>query len=186
MEERLNSILLDGEEVRWSGRPTPFKLMDLPSRNTILATWIISGAAFLVVMALLVPFYIRTGRNFIDMLVLLVITAFLPLMLSFRPVLDKRCLEHNTLYAITNFRAIALVKDDMMFIPLSRKLKTAVAHQKGSCGNLCFGEAVDVNQNKQLATAVVGVRTEGSANPNVHGMMFYHINQPESLLSYLA
>lgn len=186
MEQRLNDILLDGEEVRWSGRPAPFNLLDLPSRKSILTTWIISGAALVLVLAFLVPFYIETGRSLLDMAVLLVITAFLPLMISFRPVLDKRCLERSTLYAITNYRAIAFVKDDVMFIPISRKLKTAVSAQGKNCGSLCFGEAVDVSVNKHLSTAVIGVRTEGSSNPNVHGMMFYHVNDPESLLRYLA
>lgn len=186
MEQRLNDILLDGEEVRWSGRPAPFKLMDLPSRNIILATWIICGTALIAVLSFLIPFYIQTNRNLLDMVVLLIIISFLPLMVSFRPVLDKRCLERSTLYAITNYRAIAFVKDDVMFIPLSRKLKTAVQAQDGSYGSLCFGEAVDVITRKQLSTAVIGVRTEGSSNPNVHGMMFYHVNEPESLLRYLA
>lgn len=186
MEQKLNEILLDGEKVRWSGRPVPFKLLELPSRKSILATWIICGGAMVLVLGFLIPFYIRTNRTLLDTVVVLVVTAFLPLMLSFRPVLDKRCLEHDTLYAITNFRAIALVKDDMMFIPLSPKLKTAVAAKDGSCGILCFGEAVDVNPSKQLATAIIGVRTEGSSTPNVHGLMFYHVNDPESLLGYLA
>lgn len=186
MEQRLNNILLDGEEVRWSGRPAPFKLMDLPSRSMILATWILSSAALALVLGFLIPFYIRTGRSLLDTVVLLVITAFLPLMLSLRPVLDKRSLEHSTLYAITNYRAIAFIKDDVMFIPLSRKLKTAVAAQEGSCGSLCFGEAVDISRRKHLSTAVVGVRADGSSNPSVHGMMFYHVNEPESLLRYLA
>ena len=186
MEEKLKDILLDGEEVRWSGRPAPFKLLELPSRKSILATWIISGCALALVLVFLIPFYIQTGRSLLDTAVVLVVAAFLPLMLSSRPVLDKRCLERDTLYAITNFRAIALVKEDMMFIPLSPKLKTAVAAQDGACGSLCLGEAVDVTPGKQLATAVIGMRTEGSANPNVRGMMFYHVNDPESLLRYFA
>lgn len=186
MEQRLNDILLDGEEIRWSGRPAPFKLMDLPSRNFILATWVVSAAFLVVVLGFLIPFYIQTQRSLLDMAVLLVIISFLPLMVSFRPVLDKRSLECSTLYAITNYRAIAFVKDDMMFIPLSRKLKTAVESHSGSCGSLMFGDAVDASRRKQLTTAVLGIRTEGTSNPNVHGMMFYHVNDPESLLRYLA
>ena len=34
MEQRLQEVLLDGEIVRWSGRPSPFKLMSIPSRTS--------------------------------------------------------------------------------------------------------------------------------------------------------
>lgn len=39
MEQRLQEVLLDGEIVRWSGRPSPFKLMSIPSRTSLLLTW---------------------------------------------------------------------------------------------------------------------------------------------------
>ena len=45
MEQRLHEILMDGEQVRWTGRPSPFKLMQCPERKTFFATWLLSGAA---------------------------------------------------------------------------------------------------------------------------------------------
>ena len=50
MEQRLHEILMDGEQVRWTGRPSPFKLMRCPERNTFFVTWLLSGAAILLAL----------------------------------------------------------------------------------------------------------------------------------------
>ena len=54
MEQRLQEVLLDGEIVRWSGRPSPFKLMSIPSRTSLLLTWVLCSAALAVILAGLV------------------------------------------------------------------------------------------------------------------------------------
>ena len=55
MEQRLHEILMDGEQVRWTGRPSPFKLMRCPERNTFFVTWLLSGAAILLALLYLLP-----------------------------------------------------------------------------------------------------------------------------------
>ena len=126
MEQRLHEILMDGEQVRWTGRPSPFKLMQCPERNTFFVTWLLSGAAVLLALFYLLPALDSTQRGGADWFVMLVVVAFLPAMLSLRPLLDKLCLEKNTLYAITDRRVIALVKDDLMYIPLEQKPAVSV------------------------------------------------------------
>lgn len=85
MEEKLNEVLLDGEKIRWSGRPAPFKLLATPSRRSLILTWAICSGALALILGALVPFYIRAQRTMVDLLVLLVITAFLPVMISIAP-----------------------------------------------------------------------------------------------------
>ena len=186
MEEKLNSMLLKDEKVLWTGRPAPFKLMDLPSRNIILASWILSGSALLISLGLLIPFYIRTERSFADTAVLVVLLAFLPVMISTRPILDQYSLVKSTLYAVTNLRAIALIKEDSMYIPLQPKPSASVETQPGGRGTLYLGEAVGVSPRRLLYTAVMGVRTEGTANPHVLGMLFFHVPDPEAAAKALS
>lgn len=89
MEQRLHEILMDGEQVRWTGRPSPFKLMQCPERNTFFVTWLLSGAAVLLALFYLLPALDSTQRGGADWFVMLVVVAFLPAMLSLRPLLDQ-------------------------------------------------------------------------------------------------
>ena len=126
MEQRLQEVLLDGEIVRWSGRPSPFKLMSIPSRTSLLLTWVLCSAALAVILGGLIPFFLRTHQAVTDLTVILMIAAFLPAMISIRPLLDKWSLEHDTIYAITNYRVLALVKNNLMYIPLGRILTHSI------------------------------------------------------------
>lgn len=184
MEDRLNSILLDGEVIRWCGRPAPFQLLSLPLRNWLIATWAGVGLALTAAVLALLSFCSRTGGYTADSGIFFVAVVSIPLMIAARPFFDRRCLMENTVYAITNYRAISMVGGDVMYIPLSSKLKTAITSRCGHCGNLQFGDAVNVAPQNELSTAVLGVRFD--ENPHVPGMLFYHISQPDTLLRYLA
>ena len=182
MEQRLHEILMDGEQVRWTGRPSPFKLMRCPERNTFFVTWLLSGAAILLY---LLPTLNSDQRGGADWFIMLVVVAFLPAMLSLRPLMDKLCLEKNTIYAITDRRVIALVKDDLMYIPLDQKPAVSVEGRDRDCGNLCFGEAVGCGSGNSRSNAVLGIRESSSQN-DMLGMLFYHVSHPEQLLRYVA
>lgn len=185
MEKKLQESLLEGEVVRWSGRPTPFTLRQCPEHRSCVITWFMSLAAFVLIMAYFIPYYLGTQRSLLDILILSVIVAFLPLMLSLRPLLDRRCLMQNTIYAITNFRVIALVGEELMYIPVSHQLKVAIENQDAGHGNLCFGEAIGKDLRKSRTNAVLGIRKD-STQHSMLGLMFYHVDQPEQLLEYFA
>ena len=186
MEQRLQEVLLDGEIVRWSGRPSPFKLMSIPSRTSLLLTWVLCSAALAVILGGLIPFFLRTHQAVTDLTVILMIAAFLPAMISIRPLLDKWSLEHDTIYAITNYRVLALVKNNLMYIPLGRILTHSIEARDGESGNLCFCEAVGQSSSKMLDNTILGVRCGSPAQSGVPGLLFFHIPQPESLLGYLS
>ncbi len=185
MEARLQEALWDGEEIRWSGRPKPFQLMDKTFKPSMIATWVISALILLAVIVLLGPAFINGTRSLSDVVVLSVISLFLPVILSARPFMDKRCLEEQTLYAITNFRIIAVVKDEVMYLPLGKGLNVAVEHQEDGCGNLRFGELVGKPPKKSRAHAVLGLRDDECKN-DMLGLLFYHVDQPDQLMSYFA
>ncbi len=59
------------------------------------------------------------------------IAAFLPRHDLHPPLLDKWSLEHDTIYAITNYRVLALVKNNLMYIPLGRILTHSIEARDG-------------------------------------------------------
>ena len=122
MEQRLQEILQDGEVIRWIGRPTPFKLIQLPFRNAYFMTWLLSGALILSAALYLHLEHTMSHMALWERILIMAVISFLPALISLRPLLDKYCLERNTLYAITNRRVIALVRSEVMFIPLTPKL----------------------------------------------------------------
>lgn len=185
MEQRLQEALLPGEELRWTGRPSPFKLLAGPYRSTFLSTWLLSAAAVLLAVFYLAPMLNRMQRGGADVFVVLLAVAFLPAMLSARPLLDKLYLERSTLYAITNYRAIALIRGELMYIPLNKRLDVAVERQDREYGNLCFGAAVGQRPSSSRSNAVLGIRKNDQESAMM-GMLFYHVPHPEHLLSYLT
>ena len=185
METRLKEALWEGEEVRWSGRPKPFELMENTFKSSILATWIVSAFVLACVLFFLIPSLLSGSRTIGDAVILAVITLFLPGILSARPLMDKKCLEEKTLYAITNFRIIAIVKDEVMYLPIGKGMKVAVENQADGCGNLRFGEVVGKPAKKDRAYAVLGLRSDDN-NSDMEGLLFYHVDQPDQLMRYLA
>lgn len=185
MENQLKEALWEGEEVRWSGRPKPFPLMDSSVKSSIIITWAVSACVLAALAAILVPAVSSGRRSVSDVIILSFITLFLPAILSARPFVDKKCLEEKTFYAITNFRIIAIIKGEVMYLPIGKGMKVAVEHQADGCGNLRFGEMVGKPAKKSRAHAVLGLRADGCKS-DMLGLLFYHVDQPEQLMSYLA
>ena len=136
MEARLKEALWEGEEVRWTGRPKHFPLLGPDSKNGILTAWILSGLVLAAMVLFLVPQIASGSRSISESLVMATVALFVPGILSVRPFLDQRCLEQNTLYAITNYRIIAIVKEDLLYLPIGKELRAAVENRADGCGNL--------------------------------------------------
>ena len=183
MQERLNQYLLDGEAVRWCGRPTPFRLLKSVGSTDMLITWALSLFLLVVSVFAILPRISTSGMTESALIVLVI--CFLPGLLSLRPLRDKRLLEQDTIYAITNYRVIALVRDELMYIPLSSKLQVEVEPQDQGHGIVRFSSALDRDYGSTLANAVAGIPVEGSRY-NMKGMLFYHISNPSDVLQYFA
>lgn len=181
MEKRLQAALLEGEQVRWSGRPARFRLMQGAYRSAVLLTWLMSVCVVLLVAYFLAPYYWNHSLNG-DMLLAALVMVFMPAMLSVRPLLDKRTLENETIYAITDRRVIAIVKDEVMAMPLESGLTAAVKDWDGTCANVYFGKAAEVPVYKSRVYAMSGVR---EYTDELDGIIFYHVEEPEALIRRL-
>ena len=180
MEKRLQAALQEGEQVKWSGRPAQFRLMHSTYRSAVVLTWLMSACVVLLVGYFLAPYYLNhplTG----DMLLAALVMIFMPTMLSVRPLLDKRTLEKETVYAVTDRRVIAVVKDDVMAMPLE-DLKAVAKDWDGTCANLYFGKAAEVPVYKSRVYAMSGVR---EYTDELNGLIFYHVEEPEALVRCL-
>ena len=185
MEARLKEALWEGEEVRWTGRPKHFPLLGPDSKNGILTAWILSGLVLAAMVLFLVPQIASGSRSISESLVMATVALFVPGILSVRPFLDQRCLEQNTLYAITNYRIIAIVKEDLLYLPIGKELRAAVENRADGCGNLCFGTAVGQPVRKSRTLAVLGLRDDDSRFL-MQGLMFYHVEEPEQVMEHIA
>lgn len=184
METRLKETLWDGEQVRWTGRPNPFPLLGPDSKKETLITWIISGLVLAAMVCFLVPLAVSGSRSVTECLVMAVVALFIPAILSIRPFLDKKCLEKNTLYAITNYRIIAIVKEDALYLPIRKDLEIAVEQRADGCGNVCFGKMIGHAPRKSRSLAVLGLRDDDSRYL-MQGLMFYHVEQPDQVAAQL-
>jgi len=116
--------------------------MEKAFRPSILLTWAFFILVLISVAALLGPVLADSKQPFTDVPALSIVSLFLPVILSIRPFMDKRCLENQTLYAITNYRIIAVVKDEPMYLTIGKGMQVGVDQQEDGCGNLRFGDTV--------------------------------------------
>jgi hypothetical protein len=158
--------------------------MEQPYQSSFVVTWVISALVAAAVLAYLGVCLVGGTRTLGNLVVMGVVALFLPALLSTRPFLDKRALEKHTLYAITNFRVLAVVQEELMYVPLERDLQTDVEVQPDGCGHVCFGKAVGQPAEKHRTQAVTGIYGEDSHNERL-GLLFYHVEKPKEILNYL-
>lgn len=183
LHDRLNEVLLDGERVVWYGRPAPFKLMKAPFRAPMIATWAVTALVVLVVLYSLAQACLQGFISLSDVLVISFVSLFVPVLLALRPFMDKRCLEQNTVYAITNCRVIALIQTQVMYLTLP--VDAAVQTVEKGFGNVCVGQAVGQDIKESRSLAILGLRNR-RAQGNLTGLLFYHIPNPQQLLRYFS
>lgn len=183
MEQILQKTLRDNEKVLWFGRPTKTKLLQSPDRVSQYVAWIVTAALTLFAFGVFLPFAIADNKSIGIILIGLVPMIGIPLAVAVRPYLDKKLLEQNTIYAVTDQRIIAVVKSNVMTISRDQKVTCAVECRDGGAGNVCFNAAIGQQASKSRATAVTGMK---KGNDRVVGMLFFHVSDPDAVLTALA
>jgi len=184
MEDRLKSALDESEKIIWYGTPQKIKLFSAPDKVSQYVAWGVTALMFLFSFGYFLPNSIVSGREMSAIIIALVVFNFVPLTIAIRPFLDKRQLEKNTIYAITDKRVIAIVKDKVHALPRDNSLVAAVTEHDGKTGNLCFNAAITAPVKKSRTNAVLGCSSED--HRTVRGIVFYHIANPEALGQYFA
>ena len=71
MEQQLRSCLLEGETIRWMGRPSPFCLSRLPFRRSFYLTWLAFAGCSAAAALLLFPPLLDGRRSLFSTVVIL-------------------------------------------------------------------------------------------------------------------
>lgn len=179
METMLNQILNKDEKVLWFGRPVHNELSKAPDRTRQYINWGILALALGISVLGFLPYALSSGRSWDVILVTLLMINFIPVIMALRPMLDLRVLDRQTIYAITDRRIIAIVKNSIMELPRSRDMSLSVDRRDGVHGDLCFNGAVGKPTRDSRANAVLGCRDERGLN----GLIFYHVADPDYIAS---
>lgn len=182
MNEKLNAALMKGETVKWSGRPEKGVLLEGAYKKPMLLTWIVSAAVIAVILALLLPVAMHSDVYRNETIALIVAFSLAPVLLSFQPIFDKRHLENDTLYAITNYRIITVVREEVYSLPLNENTKVKIENRFNGCGNICFDDMIGQPVRKSRALAILGAR---GMEKELIGLMFYNMKNPDTVCGYL-
>ena len=166
MEQILQKTLRDNEKVLWFGRPTKTKLLRSPDRVSQYVAWIITAVMTLFSFGVFLPFAIADNKSIGIILIGLVPMIGIPLAV-----------------AITDQRIIAVVKSNVMTMPRDQKVTCAVECRDGGAGNVCFNAAIGREAGKSRANAVMGIK---KGNDRVVGLLFFHVSDPDAVVSALA
>lgn len=183
MEQKLQTTLKDNEKVLWFGRPTKSKLFQSPDRISQYVAWGVMILMTILAFGVFLPYALSVGKSTGIILIGLVPMLFVPLAVAIRPYLDKKILEQNTIYAITDQRIIAVVKDNVMTMSRAQPLNNTIESRDGNSGNICFNAAIGKPEKNSRANAVLGFKR---GNDSVAGLLFFHVSNPDEIVKALA
>lgn len=175
MEQRLNEMLHPEEKLLWVGRPAKEKLLQAADRRLLIVGWVVAAVVGLLILCLGDPHLVSIGHPMSVILVLNGGYFGLALFFSLRPLVDHRTVIGNSLYAVTDQRIIALVKEHELVLMRDSAMPVAVVD-----GSVCFGNAVDVPARNGRVTAMLGARGE---EQELLGVTFYRLPDPAEVMA---
>ncbi|MBS6366536.1 MAG: hypothetical protein KH420_04240 [Clostridiales bacterium] len=184
MDEKLKSVLLKGETVKWTGRPEKSKLLEKPFGTRLYITWAIAAVVLIVSCVLLVPIAVNSDVYTVETIALIIAINFAPVMLSFQPIYDKSRLENSTLYAITDCRVLVLSKENVISLPIDEHIQIAVENRANGTGNVCFNDAIGKSIARSRTNSILGIKDMDGAK-SVIGLVFYNVKNPDAVGGYL-
>ena len=128
MEVKLQSVLEEGEQLLWSGRPEPIGTLQGLYKSAILRK-ILMIVAGIVILA---GWYISAAvKNGVDVQPIAIIVCALPFLYSiYNDFADAKALRERTLYAMTDRRMITVVDKAVSGVEYDM-IVSAGAHIKG-------------------------------------------------------
>ena len=166
-------------------RPCPekSKLLEAYDRKHQFVLWGVMAAFLILTLAVVFPYMIKIERPPQVLAIAFAVINAVPVIMAIRPWMDQRLLEGKTVYAVTDRRVIAVVKESVLYSP---RLGTEwiITHRDGACGNLRFGAAAYAKDQDDRADAVLGVIGSKDGR-STSGLVFYHIADVDSVAGLL-
>ena len=158
MEDILSSVLEDGEEVLWRGKPEAFDTLDKTHKPVIVKGEIIK---LVVSLALIIAYIVTVNNNGagVKPAIVVIILAVMAYALA-SPFLHAKTVRRKVEYVITNQRLIT-IKDDAKGVEFDKiKVATIKTDDDGHTTLLCGPSAVKAEVAKWRGDAALGLRLD--------------------------
>ncbi len=181
MDAKLQKNLLKSETVLWTGKASPFKLMEPPYNKKITTTLIISIALAILLPVWYVYYVTKSGVGVKWFVIAIVIVAMA--FIATRPIFDKRTLEKKITYAITNLRAITYFGDNNFnSINLDKITDVRIDTLSNGKGVIYMGEACKKGVGKSRDLTLFGIKNDEN---ELTGLAFYSVENVQSVRKHL-
>ena len=173
MEKYLNENLLDGEQILWKGRSAPFKLLAPPYSRTLPILWSASLLVLVGFVFLFIPFARYMHIDSIQILLTIVLAAWIPFIIGLHAVADKNTIEKHVMYVFTNYRAITLTSREMhsMLINASTPYRLELLPDGNEI--LYIGDACNTKSYASRANTITGIHKGNRKSGHITGLVFY-------------
>ena len=158
MEVKLQSVLEEGEQLLWSGRPEPIVTLQGLYKSAILRK-ILMIVAGIVILA---GWYISAAvKNGVEVQPIAIIVCALPFLYSiYNDFADAKVLRERTLYAMTDRRMITVVDKAVSGVEYYKVEGWKVeADADGVVSLVCGYDALKAREHCRREFAVCGART---------------------------
>ena len=158
MEIKLQSILEEGEQLLWSGRPEPVGTLQGLYKSAILRKILMIAAGIII----LAGWYISAAvKNGVEVQPIAIIVCALPFLYSiYNDFADGKALRERTLYAMTDRRMITVVGETVSAVEYDKVDGWKVeADADGIMSLVCGCDALKGRERSRREFAVCGART---------------------------
>ncbi len=130
------SSLIEGEQLKWQGRPTATGVID-PANKAIICTQIVIGIAWIIWSLI---YYLPQNTGIISFVIIDLVPFFLILM----PILNARTIK-KTSYAISDQRVLVDLNGQEYYMPYDESTEV----KKTESGTILIGAAVSAKPSKE-------------------------------------
>lgn len=178
---RIETNLLEGEEILWSGKSAPFPLLEKPYKITIISTWVICGVLLFGLSVFYLSYAIPVEESLKKILIVLSVLLGIPLLVAARPLMDYRILQRKACYAVTNYRVITAYSDKFYSLPLAEDMPLRVDRSTDTTGTILLGDASKHPERHGRMACVCGIREDSGNTSVISGFSFYNVEDPEAV-----
>jgi len=177
--KRLNTLLEDGEQILWAGRPDPGKFMDGQNRRYNTRWFIITGAIFAAILIALAAGTVRSQTGFFNVFTLFILLIGAVVIAS--PYSAYRKLR-KVVYAVTNRRILVSSSETSRFVlDLDMADSVSVLPGDGQNATLCIGSpTAKIKPHKLRDCGSMGFRFDKDNGSLVYPV-FYNIPEAEKV-----
>ena len=184
INDTLKNITEPDEQIRWSGHPEKFALLDPGNKKKLLIRWIITAVMTLV--CLIGYPLIIAGSDVKFSIWIPVIIVIIALYFFLRPVIDVKMLMGRT-FVITDRRAAVIYKDgSVKAMMLDRITDVMFIDKNNGCGDVAIGKDAATAKNSKIRAIALVPREDiySSDDSKISGIVFYNIKDFNAVKEY--